>query len=50
MTPILFLTPVAIGILLMKFVSPQAGLLTCSALLLAASIYSLASFKGELPG
>ncbi|MEL7475566.1 MAG: hypothetical protein AAGJ55_04970 [Cyanobacteria bacterium J06555_12] len=50
MIPFLFLSPVAIGILLMKLVSPQVGLLTCAALLVAASIYALASFKGELPG
>ena len=49
MTPVLFLAPVAIGIVLIKFVSPQVGLLTCAALLVAASIYALASFKGELP-
>ncbi|WP_017327333.1 hypothetical protein [Synechococcus sp. PCC 7336] len=44
-TPILFLAPVAIGIVLIKVVSAQVGLLACAALLVAASIYSLAAYK-----
>ena len=46
-TPIIFLAPVAVGMLLMKYVSVPAGMGAMSVMLIAGSIYSLATTKLE---